>query len=109
LLRETGIHSEHPDGFTLSAPDDETFEELWRASSEFLASTRSGKRDVRELSDILLARPFKLKKGLVDFWIPIFLFCRRDDFALFGRDGYIPQLSDDTLDLVSKAPGDFYR
>ncbi|QRR01498.1 hypothetical protein [Dyadobacter sandarakinus] len=107
LLRETGIHREFLEGFTLSEPDDDTFSELWRASSDFLNSARSGKRDVRELSEILLARPFKLKKGFVDFWIPIFLFSRRDDFALFGRDGYIPKLTGDTLDLVSRAPGDY--
>lgn len=107
VLRETGIHKKHKDGFILSAPTDETFIQLWDASIAFLQNTRNGKRSLQELSDLLLSRPFKLKKGLVDFWIPIFLFCKRDDFALFGRDGYIPVLSDDTLDLISREPGDY--
>ncbi len=107
LLRETGIHRENKEGYTLLPPTDNSFLKLWNASESFLRSTRNGKRNLQELSDILLSRPLKLKKGLVDFWLPVFLFCKRDDFALFSKDGYIPKLSDDTLDLVSKEPRDF--
>lgn len=107
LLRQTGMHQRQDDGFILTAPTDASFHVLWQTSMSFLESTRSDKRNLKELVDLLLARPLKLKKGLIDFWLPIFLFTRRDDFALFGKDGYIPMLSDGTLDLVSKDPADY--
>lgn len=107
LLRSTGIHRHIKDGVSLVAPSDASFQPLWDAGTAFLESTRTGKRSLKEFIDILSAQPFKLKKGLIDFWLPIFLFIRRDDFALFGQDGYIPYLTDDTLELVSRAPGNY--
>ncbi|HMR90810.1 MAG TPA: hypothetical protein PKC69_00785 [Chitinophagaceae bacterium] len=107
LLRETGIHRKIRGEYVLTNPTDESFRQLWDSSNIFLESTRGGRRNLKEFVELLTSAPFKLKKGFVDFWIPIFLFCRRDDFALFGKDGYIPTLSDDTLDLVSREPGDF--
>lgn len=107
LLRENGIHRRGPDGYFLTEPFPGSFSNLWQACSAFLSATKNGKRDLAELSEILSSRPFKLKKGLIDFWLPIFLFARRDDFALFGREGYIPYLTDNTLDLISRAPKDF--
>lgn len=109
LLRETGIHRETDDGYTLGPPTAHRFHlaPLWEECEQFLNGTKSGKRNLRELTDILLAPPFKLKKGFIDFWLPVFLFVRRDDFALFGADGYIPSLTDQTLDLVGREPGDY--
>ncbi|MBO9595460.1 MAG: hypothetical protein J7599_21335 [Niabella sp.] len=104
LLRNTGIHQHYKEGVVLTEPTDATFYQLWHTSIHFLESTRTGKRSLKEFVDILLARPFKLKKGFIDFWVPIFLFTRRDDFALFGADGYIPTLTDDTLELISRDP-----
>ncbi|MFA6057836.1 MAG: hypothetical protein WC756_06545 [Taibaiella sp.] len=107
LLRSTGIHQQNREGVSLVSPTDLSLQPLWEAGMAFLESTRTGKRRLREFTDILSAKPFKLKKGLIDFWLPIFLFIRRDDFALFGQDGYIPTLTDDTLELVSRAPGNY--
>lgn len=107
LLRETGIHRASKDGYILAEPTDNSFSALWDACDGFLKSTKNGKRNLQDLADILSAPPFKLKKGFIDFWIPTFLFCKRDDFALFGEDGYIPNLSVETLDLVSREPGDY--
>jgi hypothetical protein len=42
-----------------------------------------------------------LKQGLIDFWIPTFLFFKRDDFAIFNDDGYIPALSEENLELIA--------
>jgi hypothetical protein len=39
---------------------------------------------ISELSELLSKRPLKLKQGLIDFWIPTFLFLKRDDFAIFN-------------------------
>ncbi len=107
LLKETGIHKPQGIGYVLAEPTDKSFDPLWTACIDFLVEARTGRRNLQELADILQAKPFKLKKGFVDFWIPTFLFCKRDDFALFQEGRYIPTLSADTLDLVSRTPGDY--
>src|SRR5690606_165913 len=56
------------------------------------------------LCELLSKRPFKLKQGLIDFWVPTFLFLKRDDFAIFNEDSYIPNLSEENLGLIAKYP-----
>ncbi|HAB51292.1 MAG TPA: hypothetical protein DCE80_03815 [Ignavibacteriales bacterium] len=107
LLRETGIHKETPEGFILAEPADKSYLPLWNTGIDFLQRTRQGKRNLKELVDALLSKPFKLKQGFIDFWLPVFLFIKRDDFALFSNKGYIPYITEDTLDLVSKNPKDY--
>lgn len=107
LLRETGIHRQQGAGYILANPTNKSFTPLWMICNDFLDEARNGKRNLQELVDLLLSKPLKLKKGFIDFWLPIFMFCKRDDFALFQDNRYIPQLTNDTLDLVSKAPGDY--
>lgn len=83
------------------------FNFLWDESNNFLESAKIGRRKVSEFVEILNKRPFKLKQGLIDLWIPTFLFIKRNDFALFGVNGYIPNLSDEVLELLIKNPEDF--
>ncbi|GAB4042850.1 hypothetical protein [Spirosoma jeollabukense] len=88
-------------------PDPNRFQQLWKVSEQFLQSAKERRRAISGLYEKLAASPFKLKQGFLDFWIPTFLFLKRDDYALFGDKGYIPQLSDETLDLVIKYPSDY--
>ena len=83
------------------------FDLLWKLSLQFLESAKVSKRKVSEFIDLLKQRPFKLKQGVIDFWIPSFLFIKRDDFALFGAQGYIPFITDEVLDLMGKNPSEF--
>ncbi len=109
LLKENGLvfAPENPEK-SLSVPPENSFWALWKASEQFLESTRSNRRRLSDLSDQLSKRPFKLKQGLLDFWLPTFLFIKRDDFALFAKNGgYIPELNADTFDLLVRAPEDF--
>lgn len=87
--------------------DKNNFLKLWNASCKFLNSAKSSKRGINDFIDMLSQKPFKLKQGLIDFWIPTFLFIKRDDFALFGEHGYIPTISDEVLDLIVKQPDEF--
>ena len=86
-----------------------SFRPLWDASNRFIDSAKQSRRSVSELIDTLGARPFKLKQGVIEFWVPTFLFLKRDDFALF-EDGtgsasrYVPDLAADILELVMKDP-----
>ncbi len=87
-----------------------SFWPLWNACETFLNSAKQSRRTVAELITILSTQPFKLKQGLIEFWVPTFLFIKRDDFALFEEDNtlptarYVPDLSADILELVIKEP-----
>lgn len=83
------------------------FIDLWDHSLKFIESAKSSKRKVSEFVDLLSQKPFKLKQGLIDFWIPTFLFIKRDDFALFNKNVYIPYLTDEIFDLMGKNPNEF--
>ncbi len=104
LLKQTGIHQADRHGALLSAPTDPSLLPLWQAGEAFLQASKAGKRKVSELLEILSKRPFKIKQGLLDVWLPVYLFIKRDEFALFGENGYIPNLSYDELDLLVKEP-----
>jgi ribosomal protein S15P/S13E len=88
----------------ISIGKNSSFYKLWRASDDFLNSAKSEQLKISELSELLSKRPFKLKQGLIDFWIPTFLFLKRDDFAIFNDDSYIPTLSEENLELIAKYP-----
>jgi hypothetical protein len=107
LLVQFGMHQLAESGHIIGKPTHPNAIPLWEAGEDFLNSTRHGKRSLQEFVDVLLSKPFKLKKGFIDFWLPTFLFAKREDFALFGRDGYIPNLSEGTLELVVRAPEKF--
>lgn len=80
---------------------------VWNVSVEFLMNAKTSKRNVSELTETLSKRPYKLKQGLIDFWIPTFLFIKRNDFALFHEDKYLPYLNSDILELLIKNPEEY--
>lgn len=108
LLKENGISPIRENSLdVISIDKNSSFNKLWRASEDFLESAKSEQLKISELSELLSKRPFKLKQGLIDFWVPTFLFLKRDDFAIFNKDGYIPNLSDENLELIAKYPEDY--
>lgn len=108
LLRGTGIHQKTKTGLELGKPLDDSFQSIWQVGTQFLDDTIKGKRSVQELMDLYTKAPYKLKKGFAEFWLPIFLFVHRDNFALFDREGvYIPYLSSETLELIIRDPESF--
>ena len=98
----TGPTDEAPNG--ADAPIAETFRPLWATSNHFLNSAKQSRRLVAEFIDALSVQPFKLKQGLIEFWVPTFLFGKRDDFALFEEGRYVADLTADVLELVIKEP-----
>ncbi|WP_276132318.1 hypothetical protein [Polluticoccus soli] len=108
LIKENGIELYSDEiNFTTTVSSRSSFKKLWKVSEKFLNSAKAGRRRVSDLSDILNRRPFKLKQGFIDFWLPTFLFVKRNDFALFGEYGYIPNLTDEVLELVIKYPEEY--
>lgn len=105
LLKENGISPIRENSMSIVSVDkNSSFNKLWRASEDFLESAKSEQLKISELAEMLGKRPFKLKQGFIDFWIPTFLFLKRDDFAIFNDDSYIPNLSEENLELIAKYP-----
>lgn len=113
LLRHTGIHDEpiakdqSDVTYELGAPIDRSFYPLWGHCDSFLESSKAGRRNVAELVDELSSRPFKMKQGLIDFWVPTYLFIRRGDFALFENDIFVPYLNETKLYEITRNPSTF--
>lgn len=109
LLKETGLSAAlNSMGQQVVLSSDSSFKALWDQSYAFLNRSKKEKINLLDFVQELERKPFKLKKGLIDLWIPTFLFLRRNDFALFSDNGFIPNFSDEILDLISKYPKDFY-
>ncbi|KGO93658.1 hypothetical protein Q766_06770 [Flavobacterium subsaxonicum WB 4.1-42 = DSM 21790] len=108
LLENNDIYLYGDDSIVESIPNSKNrFDELWTLSKKFLESAKISKRKLSEFTVLLNQKPFKLKQGLIDFWVPTFLFIKRDDFALFGSNGYIPYLNDEVLELLVKNPENY--
>lgn len=107
LLKETGLH----DGKTWrDRPTDEEFCQLWDACEAFLDSTENKARNLSELMHLLSTAPFKMKQGFLDFWIPTYLYIRREDFALYyinRNNSFVPDITKGFFDLYQKNPSDF--
>jgi hypothetical protein len=108
LLKKTSIHYFNNEEWGWQEPKEESFKELWYRCEDWLNSCKSSKRSIVELYNILLNKPYKLKLGFVDFWIPIFLFIKKEDYALFESDTYIPYLSNDLISILIRRPENHY-
>ena len=105
LLKNTGLHS---GGEFCVCPTDKGVQSLWNACEKFLNSTREKPRKISELIKILSEQPYKIKMGVLDYWIPTYLYIKRLDYSLFGVDGrYVPEINMEFFDLLKKHPSDF--
>ncbi len=105
LLKTTGLHR---DGQFADAPTSDGIMPLWNACEDFLRNTQDKPRKVSELIKTLSAQPYKMKTGVLDFWIPTYLYIKRLDYSLFGSNGaYIPDINMEFFDLLKKHPADF--
>lgn len=107
LLKETGLH----DGNNWrDRPTEEGFCQLWDACEIFLDSTENKARNLSELTQVLSAAPFKMKQGFLEFWIPTYLYLRRQDYALYyiSRDNsFVPDITTGFFELYQKNPNAF--
>lgn len=104
LLKKNQLTGPNPMFNLWSIDPTSSFKKLWDHSNEFIDQARKEKISLAEFVSSLQQVPYKLKQGLIDFWVPTFLFLKKDDFALFGPRGFIPNLTDEVLDLISKDP-----
>ena len=105
LLKSTGLHV---NGEFADVPSNEGIMPLWDACEEFLKSTTFKPRKISELIKKLSAKPYKLKQGFLDFWIPTYLYIKKQDFSLYGTNGaYIPNINMEFFELLQKHPGEY--
>lgn len=104
LLKNTGIHVPNNSSFDFSEPTEQSLVPLWNCCVDFLKSTQQKQRKIGELADILSEPPYGIKQGLIEFWLPSFLIIKKDDFALYSGDSYVPFINKEVLDLLYRNP-----
>lgn len=108
LLRDSGIHRQDANGnWILGAPTANELKTLWDASTNFINSTIDKPRKLSEFAKILRSAPYKLKQGVIDFWIPIFLFINQQDFALYNGNSFVLTINKEVFELIQKRINDF--
>lgn len=108
LFRDSGIHRQDVNGnWILGAPTASEFNTLWDASVKFINSTADKPKKLSDLAKILRSAPYKLKQGVIDFWIPIFLFVNQQDFALYNGNAFVLTINKEVFELIHKRINDF--
>jgi hypothetical protein len=103
LLKNTGIHRQDEDGtYFLGEPTNNDVKSLWNVCDDFIKGCADKPRKLSELSKILQTRPYKLKQGVIDFWIPIFLYVKQQDLALYHDKIFIMNITKEVLELLQK-------
>lgn len=108
LFKESGIHRLDENGqWVLGAPTSEKLSSLWKVSVDFVNSAVDKPRKLSELAKILRTAPYKLKQGVIDFWIPIFLYINQQDFALYNGTTFVLNINKEVFELIQKRINDF--
>lgn len=106
LLKKTGMHILDNSGFKFGKPKD-SFTPLWEVTNKFFEDAKTSPKKLEELIEILSEKPFKLKGGFIEFWVASILFIKRNDYALYQDEKYVPNLDIHTFNLIGKAPKKF--
>ena len=108
LFRDSGIHRKDENGnWILGAPTSGKVRTLWDVSIKFVNSSVEKQKKLTELVKILKSAPYKLKQGVIDFWIPIFLYINQQDFALYNNGTFILSINKEVFELMQKRLNDF--
>lgn len=108
LFNGTGIHRQDNDGtFILDDPTSDGIMPLWNVSCDFLNTCVEKEQKLTTLIKKLKERPYKLKQGVIDFWIPIFLFVKQQSFALYNGNTFVLNMNKEVFELIQKRPNDF--
>lgn len=108
LLKNSGIHRKNKDGqWVLGEPTEADLQTLWSACSGFLAQSVEKPLKLSELVKKLKMRPYKLKQGVIDIWLPIFLFVKQQEFALYNGETFVLNINKELFELLQKRLNDF--
>jgi hypothetical protein len=108
LLVENGIHIPTKTGYTLTRPlEGAAIYGIWKACEDFLSSSKNERKNISDLIQILTSAPYKLKQGVIDFWLPTFLFIRKGDYALYSEGKFKPYINEQELYLTTRVPENY--
>lgn len=108
LFKSSGIHRQNEDGlWILGEPISPNLQSLWTVCSDFLAKSTEKALKLSDLVKTLKMRPYKLKQGVIDFWLPIFLFVKQQEFALYNGETFILNINKELFELLQKRLNDF--
>ena len=108
LFKSTGIHRQDKDGsWILAAPTNDDIRPLWDASMEFLAKSMEGPRKLSELVKTLKSAPYKIKQGVIEIWVPCFLFIKQQEYALYNDGNFVLNITKEVFELLQKRMNDF--
>ena len=108
LLKSSGIHRRNEDGlWILGEPIAPELQSLWAVCTDFLAKSTEKALKLSDLVKILKMRPYKLKQGVIDFWLPIFLFVKQQEFALYNGETFVLNINKELFELLQKRLNDF--
>lgn len=108
LFKSSGIHRQNKDGlWVLGEPITPELQSLWTVCSDFLAKSREKALKLSDLVKTLKMRPYKLKQGVIDFWLPIFLFVKQQEFALYNGETFVLNVNKELFELLQKRLNDF--
>ncbi|MDE7081212.1 MAG: hypothetical protein K2O78_06130 [Muribaculaceae bacterium] len=103
LLRQSGMHRPDAGGqWVLGAPQSAGLRPLWDASMEFLESAADKPRPLTELAGTLRSAPYGVKQGVIDFWIPIFIYINQQQLALYNGNTYVLAINREVFELMQK-------
>lgn len=107
LLHETGIHHRDTDGQYIFGAPTCNVTEVWDECCKFVYGSTDKPKKLSELIKILKSAPFKLKQGVIDFWLPIFLYIKQQDFALYEGDRFVLSITKEVFEILQKHPNEF--
>ena len=107
LFKNSGSHREEGGCFALGAPTNPDLRQLWEVCEDFLHRSKDKPRKLTELVKILSSAPHKYKQGVIDFWLPIFLFIRQQEFALYRGDSFVINITKEVFELLQKQLGEY--
>lgn len=107
LLKSSGIHRQNEDGlWILGEPITPELQSLWNVCTDFLAKSTEKALKLSDLVKTLKMRPYKLKQGIIDFWLPIFLFVKQQEFALYNGETFVLNINKELFELLQKRLND---
>ena len=109
LLKNTGIHrfNSESNTYELGAPTEPELRQLWDFCYELLAKSTQNKIPIQRFYEELkgVESGFGLKQGFLEFWVPLFLVCNNEQFALYREPNeYVPYFNKESFDVMHKNP-----
>lgn len=106
MLFSGGFHRARNGDLRFGAPK-EHWLPVWQATEDFLESTVTGRRSLKELYTILTKSPFGLRQGPLPLFVCAVLLAHPDDLALYEENIFVPELRIEVLERLVRVPEKF--